>query len=185
MKCEPDFGPETGRARVGQLCGRALADETRADERRAAEAGRELAEARARLAESVETVAGLRRCADDLMALGEADRARRRREEAECRAAVERANGKARELRSEAARLRAVVDDDRAETRRAAEQLDGLHADNARLEDELEAREAAANAYRARAAELGGRIDAELSRRSVAADCAGNGRGGAPVVSDG
>lgn len=158
-----------------------MADETRADERRAAETGRDLAEVGARLVESEETVTGLRRCADELTALNEADRARRRREEADWRATAERADGRVRELRSEAARLRAVVDDDRAETRRAAEQLDGLHADNARLEDELEAREATANAYRARVVELSGRIDAELARRSVA-DCTGNGRCGASAV---
>lgn len=165
------------------MCGRALADETRAHARRAVEACRELAEAEARLAESEESVAGLRRCADELTALGEADRARRRREEADLRVAAERADGRLRELRLEAARLRAVVDDDRAETRRAAEQLDGLHADNARLEDELEAREAAANAYRAQAVELSGRIDAELARRS-AADYTDNGRCGPSVVAD-
>lgn len=146
-----------------------MVDETLAGDRRAAETDRELTVAGARLAESAEAATGLRRYADELMALGEAERARRRREEADLRAAAERADGKARELRSEAARLRAIVDDDRAETRRAAEQLDGLHADNGRLENELEAREAAANAYRARAAELGERVDAELARRSAMA----------------
>lgn len=160
-----------------------MVDETLADDRRAAETDRELAVAGARLAESAEAAAGLRRYADELMALGEADRARRRREEADLRAAAERADEKARELRSEAARLRAIVDDDRAETRRAAEQLDGLHADNGRLENELEAREAAANAYRARAAELGERVDAELARRSATA---GGGRCDEPFrASDG